>query len=352
MNRTRIRLAAFLVALALLPGFALAAPVRDLRRTDESGEDLRAMVSLAAASALMKGETVLEEGATPGQRLTEGMLLLGYARGLLPRTDGDPADGRETVSDGDAAAYLAALFETAPLPPQTPECPCITRSGASLTVDYQGVGEEQTAAARIYSSAENNGRLTVLADVYTTLMNWQTSAEETADECLNWVCAARFEFVRAPEALLGWKLCAFRMGPEWLAGFLNEWTAAQGGAYELLLPPSMQKTAEGEGWTLYEMPEGPASLTVSFSPRPGGDALSAGRAAYLSVYPDARVVMEPALSYVTMETEGSVTLLFAPDGSPDTCTLTLSFPPERQEEFSFYAEILRNTFWLEGFPAG
>ena len=62
--------------------------------------------------------------------------------------------------------------------------------------------------------------------------------------------------------------------------------------------------------------------------------------------------MEPDLSYFTAETDGMYVMYVVPEEADSLHVLTLTFPSERQYEFSFYGEIIRNSFYCEGMGLG
>ena len=62
--------------------------------------------------------------------------------------------------------------------------------------------------------------------------------------------------------------------------------------------------------------------------------------------------MEPLLHYATAETEGEFAVVFAPKNGTEVYTFLLRFPTERQYEYSFAGEMIRNSFWSVGVPMG
>ncbi len=350
MKRMLRRAACLLLALALFMSGAQAAPCRDEREMTAASESLRALVSLFGAAALMKGADGLEEGAPADGPLVEGVLLLGLSRGLLPRVDGDPADGKETVSEETLNGYLAELFAAPAQTPESPACPCITRQGSSLTFDYSDTETETAGGARIYSAVRQNGRVLVKADAYATLTNWQSLPEEVAEDCLTWECAMSLTLEETASSRFGYRLVSFTRGPEWAFGALDTWRETAGDGYTLNLPEGAALLSASGGTDTYSL-DG-MTLTVERLVRGRQDPLSAQRTRYLAAHPDALVMMAPALSYATMEAPGEYAVVCAPEGSDTVYLLTLRFSKDRQEEGSFYGEILRNAFWASGIAAG
>ena len=84
----------------------------------------------------------------------------------------------------------------------------------------------------------------------------------------------------------------------------------------------------------------------------GRDPLAAARTEYAAAHPEATITMEPGLFYFTGETDGAYVIYVYPEASDTLRIITLTFPSERQYEFSFYGEIIRNSFDCEGMGLG
>ena len=98
--------------------------------------------------------------------------------------------------------------------------------------------------------------------------------------------------------------------------------------------------------------DGSAGLTVTEEPNHSSDPLGWIRSDYLAAHPDARVKMEPLLHYASAEGEGEYALVCAPAGSANVYTFILRFPAEREYEYIFIGEMIRNSFWCVGDSVG
>ena len=350
MRKISIALCLFLCLFLAAP--ALAAPCRDDRSAVEADAALETAVSLFGGAALMRDVYALTEGETVPQALAEGVLLLGFGRGLLPSLDNNPVDELETADEAALNAMLAQLFMSNAVVPQTPSCPCITRDGALLSFDLTDVDVETAGGAYIFSVQSDNGRITVLADLYSAIDYFGEEIDLIPEDCLVWVRTAQFVLERDASALLGYRLVSMSTYPDWLDGALNEWELTLGEDYEVNLPAFFQLESSEDGTDTYTADGLDARLTIQTLTVSGEDPLAAARAEYAAKHPDAAILMEPVLYHFTAETYGAYVMYVYPEGAEAMRIITLTFPEERQYEFSFYGEIIRNSFWCEGIGLG
>ena len=359
------RILPVILALALLCSCAQAAPARDLKKMDlKVNESLRSLVSLFGAASLLRDVRTLgpEETSEP---FLEGVLVLGLSRGLLPRTDGDPSDGVETLTAEAALETLKGLLGENHVHSSfdRPTCPCITLRDGELAVSYQNMEAETAGGARIFSVLREGDHLNVFADVYSSLASWQTNPQEVAEDCLTWEYTVRFVLAQADgasnaDAPFGYRLVSMESFPEWEMGCLDDWRSVRKDSFSFILPPffSRWNTEEspvtGDKKYTFESDDGQRSLIVTEEKARAADPLGDFRTDYLSVHPEAQVAMEPMLRYATAETAGEYAIVFAPKGSGEVFTFTMRFPTEHQWEYSFIGEMIRNSFWCVGVPMG
>ena len=351
------------LALLMACSCAQAAPGRDVRDLDlRVNQSLKAFVNLMGGACLLRDVRELKENETPSDPLLEGALLLGLSRGLLPRTDGDPNDMEETLTVSAAEQLLSGLFACpgGVIFPQTPGCPCMKRSGDELTVNFDGVEASTSGGARIFSVRKEGSVLTVLADVYTSLASWQTDPLVVSEDCLTWEYTARFVLRQETgnsDALFGYRLISLESYPEWAQGCLDAWRSVRKDSFSFILPPDMGRWSESGTWEegnkeyRFETDDGAAVLTVREEPARSQDPLNWIRSDYLAAHPDAQVKLEPLLHYASAETQGEYALVVAP-ANGTVYTFLLSFPTERQYEYSFVGEMIRNSFWCQGDSLG
>ena len=326
----------------------LAAPCRDARSVGAADPALEAAVSLFGGASVLKNIYSLAEGEACPQELAEGVLLLGYGRRLLPTADQSEATESVTVPAAEVQTLLGQLFAGRAAAPETPICPCITRANDSLSFDITDVDVEAAPGAYIFSSWTDGGKITVLADLYTAISGFGLPVGEIPEDCLFWNRTAQLVLTQDPVSPLGYRLVSMTAYPDWLDGTLTEWELTMGEDYEVSLPSFLRLTASEDGTDTYTAEGLAAQLTIQTLPATGEDPLAAARSAYAQSHPDAAILMEPALGYFTGETDGAYLLCVCPEGTESIRELTLTFPGERQYEFSFYGEIIRNSFWCEG----
>ncbi len=331
---------------------ALAAPHRDRRTVTDLSEELETAVSLFGGASLLRDVYELKEGEPVPQALEEGALLVGFGRHLLPNLDGDATDGKETADAAALSGLLGQLFTGETAVPETPSCPCITREGDKLTFDITDVDVESAGGAYIFSAWQDDRRVTVLADLYSAISYFGEDVELISEEYILWIRTAQFVLERDEAAALGYRLVSMVSYPDWLDGAVNEWELTLGEDYEVNLPTFFRLASSEDGTDTYAAEGLDASLTIQTLPASGQDPLSAAREEYAAAHPDASIVMEPDLSYFTAETDGMYVMYVVPEEADSLHVLTLTFPSERQYEFSFYGEIIRNSFYCEGMGLG
>ena len=331
---------------------AVAAPCRDQRTLTDGSTALETAVSLFGGAALLRDVYSLAEGAACPQALAEGALLLGYGRHLYANADGDPTDGTETVSASALQALLGELFAGEAAVPETPTCPCITVTGDSLAFDITDVDVESAGGAYIFSAWNDGGRFTVLADLYNAIAYFGEEMEQIPEDCILWIRTVQMVLERNAASPLGYRLVSMSAYPDWLDGALNEWELTLGEDYEVNLPTFFSLTSSEDGADVYRAEGLDASVTIQTLSASGQDPLATARAQYAAEHPEALITMEPALYHFTAETDGTYALYVYPEGAENMRIITLTFPAERQFEFSFYGEIIRNSFWCEGIGMG
>ena len=331
---------------------AMAAPHRDMRTADSGDPALETAASLFGGAALLRDVYEVREGEAVPQAMAEGALLLGYARYLLPAADSDPTDSTETADAAALQGLLGQLFQGSAAVPETPSCPCITRAGDQLTFDLSDVDTETAGGAYIFSSWQDGARVTVLADLYSAIAYFGEDLDLIGEEYIIWVRTAQMVLERDEASALGYRLVSLASYPDWLDGALSEWELTLGEDYEVNLPSFFRLASSEDGTDTYTAEGLDAVLTIQTAPISGQDPLTAARDAYAAEHPAAVITMEPALSHFTAESDGAYVLYVCPEESDTMRIITLTFPSERQYEFSFYGEIIRNSFYCDGMGMG
>ena len=279
-----------ILALALLCSCAQAAPGRDMGKMDiKINQSLRAFVNLLGGACLLRDVRELRENEKPSEPFLEGVLLLGLSRGLLPRTDGEPADGTETLPVSDAEKMLSGLFACPDGVsfPQKPGCPCMKRIGDELTVDYHDVEASTSGGARIFSVRRDGQRLNVLADVFSSLASWETDPLVVAEDCLTWEYTVKLVLEEAASrgSPLDYRLVSMESYPEWGQGCLDNWRSVRKNSFSFIMPPAFSRWSEGAAQDTgnaeyrFETNDGSAVLTATVSQNRSQHPLSCWRTA-------------------------------------------------------------------------
>lgn len=334
---------------------AFAAPVRDARVMDVPADDsLRSLVSLYAGAALLRSVPALNEGEAPSEAYVEGVLLLGLSRIVLPRVDEDPLDDVETVPEDVLKTYYEELFASGVFQmPDAPSCPCITRNDDKLTFDLSMLEGDQEGGARIYAIKKDDNRLTVSADMFTAIGYAGEMVEDIPEDCLTWEAGMTLVLEKDGKSQFGYRLVSFSTTPAYLDGAVNAWQNLSAAGYSLTAPTFFSPNAVAQnGANTYTSADGTAVLYVEAISDSRTEKLDYYRSLYEQSHADASLLVEADLNYFTGETAGEYTLLIAPEDGAYVYRVTLTFPAERQAEFSFYGEIIRNSFGGDGLANG
>ena len=326
---------------------AQAAAVRDDRQMDvQPDQSLVSFASLIAGAALMRGQSALAENETPCQELQEGVFLLLYAM------QGTSADHTASVSDSELSDSYGKLFASGAYTPITqPICPCLTRQGDGLLVDWSNLEGDRDTGADIYETHLENGRLSVKADVYTSYYS-DLDAEDVPEDGICFEMGMELVLQQNAQSPFGWSLVSFACSPAYQNGALAEWKETVEDNYSLFMPASFELSGATEQGPVYTAENGTVSLTVTPRYVSGNDHLDACLTAYQEAYPDATFVCEPWNGQFTVEQEGLYIICYANDDMDLAYVLTLQFPAERQMEYTFCGEIIRNSFYAAGMPVG
>jgi hypothetical protein len=93
-------------------------------------------------------------------------------------------------------------------------------------------------------------------------------------------------------------------------------------------------------------------VTLTIEAREENLSYSQAMADFLEAHPGAQVKPEPLYDAFTLLEAGQFIMVVTADEYPWTYTVTMTFPRERQAEYEFYAEIIRNSFGVWGLSHG
>ena len=326
------------LALALPAQAALAAPVRREKAMEiQEDEGLRGFLSTVMSAAVIRDLPELEEGEAPGEELAEAVFgVFEYNMFGLDSV---------TLTESECAGLYDGFFASGRFEmPSEGSCPCVKIDGGAMVMDLSELNETPLVGAHVYESRIIDGRVFMKADLYTAWGYYLTAPLDIPEEDLTWYCSAEICAESGEGELFGWKLVSYRLGGIWQDGALNEWKEYTGeeAEWSLTVPSMFGESDAGEGVREWQTADGSATLRLEFFPSgPAGEVSGT----------DER---EDDGSYGIISEDGSgrLKLVFRGGELEAGCVLTLEFPEERLDEYSYYLEIIPNSFWMRGMPYG
>lgn len=363
-------LLALCLALAAVPG--LAAPTRDIKALEVTvDEKLTALAELAVNAAILQetpaqpgaARTIpaLETGETPSDLLVSCALAWGIQAGLLPY-DLEAGDQGILALDAAQARELYEGIFTSPaytFRQWTDEEAAALKNENLYRTWY--TGEELNAAfaslchygVYIYSAEFDGADVDVLCDVFTAKeTEVQQNAEEIPEEALVWQCGARISLRSAPEKPFGYTVNGISLSPFYEAGDLSQWKTFENEKmeYSMNLPGILGVADDTAAHRVWQTADGKATLTIVTTDEQ--TTFDEAVTSYQLVYPQAKINQEPEFERFSVMQEGSYTLVTTSEEMQRLVMVTFTFPAERQAEYAFYAEIIRNSLSLWGIDNG
>lgn len=337
-------LLALCLTLAAYP--ALAAPTRELQAIEAADEKLELLVNIAAAAIPEEcygtdACEVLEKDQAPGVYLTVQAL---WAAVLLTR---------ETtwISDEEAKLLFQQIFTNGACDP------------AALTGDpfmtVKDGGMEVNPAARdiamngayLYAAEFDGTDVLVQCDLYYTEEEGE-DVDTVPETLLTWTNHAVLSLRPAPDTEFGYTVNSISLSPCYRDGNFGDWREADNEEleYEVQVPGSLELVDETPDHWVFKNIEGDVTLTIEAKEE--NLSYDEALAAFLGAHPGKAVKPEPLYDAFTLMEAGEFIMVVTADDYPWTYTVTLTFPKERQTEYAFYAEIIRNAFVVWGLSHG
>ena len=334
---------------------ALAAPARDMQAMEiKVTEGLQALIEIAAWStvwdryALHADSLVLKAGEAPNPGGAE-RAMYEAARRVSQTT---------FLSTDEAKKLYSQLFTEGEWTLADNSSPYFTVTGEGLALNDLAVapGNYGGEGAHLYSASFDGTDAVVQCDLYD--ISWMALGEEQIDvedapeELVSWTYHMELSLRFAPETVFGWTLNSVSLSPYYRDGYFGGWWEAQNWQmeYSVNLPGSFELTDETSDHWVFKNIEGDASLTIEAQE----DNLTYDQAlaAFMQTNPGREIKQERLYDAFTALEEGEFIMVVTADGYPWTYTVTLTFPKDRQAEYEFYAEIIRNSFGVWGLSNG
>ena len=326
-----------------LPLGALAAPVREERGMDVPGDEgLRGFLSTVMSAAMLKDLPVLGEGEIPSQGLTEAvMAVFEYNMFGLDSV---------TLSAEDCAGLYRGFFAAGEFTmPEKGDCPCVRVENGKMVMDLAELNETPLVGAHVYEAALRDGRVFLKADLYTAWGYYLTPAPDIPEEDLTWYAGAEICAEAGEGELFGWRLVSYRIGEVWRDGALGDWTDYENGedGYTLRVPSRFGLSEKGEGVRQWQTPDGEATLTIRKLP-----AMTFAEGLRMMETGSGLLTPQEEFSCVLMTGEENSLVLVCGEGLEAAWLATLEYPSGKAEEYTFYAEIIRNSLNVRGLANG
>ncbi len=372
MNAKKLVALLLALCLALAAVSGLAAPTRDIKTLEVTvDEKLTALAELAVNAAILQetpaqpglARTIpsLEMNETPSDLLVSCALAWGIQAGVLPY-DMETDDQELLALDAVQAQEMYRGIFTSPAYAfrQWSDEEVAALKNENLYRTWY-TGEELNMAfaplcqygVYIYSAEFDGTDVDMQCDVFTTNETeiWQ-SAEEIPEEALVWQCGARISLRSAPEKPFGYTVNAIWVSSFYEAGDLSQWRTFENEKmeYSVNLPGILGVADDTAAHRVWQTADGKATLTIVTSDEK--TAFDEAVTSYQLVYPQAKINQEPEFERFSVMQEGSYTLVTTSEEMQRLVMVTFTFPAERQAEYAFYAEIIRNSLSLWGISNG
>ena len=172
------------------------------------------------------------------------------------------------------------------------------------------------------------------------------------DVLLTWTNHAVLSLRFAPETEFGYTVNSIFLSPYYRDGNFGDWweVVNEELEYSVQIPGSLETAEQTPDHWVFKNIEGDVTLTIDAEE----DNLTYAQAMadFLGAHPGKKVKQERLYDAFTLMEEGAFTMVVTADEYPWTFTVTMTFPQDRQAEYAFYAEIIRNSFGVWGLARG
>ena len=350
MNVKKIVALALALMLTLTAVPALAAPTRDIQAMEATVDNkLQTLVNIACEAipeeccGLDGACIVLEKDQAPNAYLTQQAL---WAAVLLTRettwiTDEEANQlYRQIFTSG---AYDAAAIAKSELP-----FTAAKDGGLEIKPDVYDIG---CSGAYIYDVTFDGTDALVQCDLYLCEVEG-ADVNEVSEVLLTWTNHAELSLRFAPDTEFGWTVNSIALSPCYRDGNFGDWGEVENWEleYSVNVPGSLEIADETSGHWVFKNMEGDVSLTIEAKEE--NLSYDQALAAFMQANPGREVKQERLYDAFTSMEAGEFIMVITADEFPWTFTVTMTFPKERQAEYEFYAEIIRNSFGVWGLSHG
>jgi len=339
--------------LSVMP-FALAAPTREIQRSEITVDlELESLLDLVLGAAVMRGVNALEENQAPDPSLVEGMLALGLYSQYLPYHGADLWENRASLTHDEISGYYGRIFSYGnyAIPASVSgEGVILTKQG--MDFDLSALQNNPIIGTHVYSTAFDGTHVTLACDLFAYYGDFGQAPEFLPEDALTWLCNAQVTLEYSPDQAQHYTVCAFSLSKAYLDGMIYEWQAVENTEYEysVAIPAIFGLAEDAPACMVWQTADGEATLTIQAHEAMAGDY----NAVLENFLKDASMLLAEnrEFSYFSAVGEGLYELHLVPEGINWHYILTLQFPPERQAEFTLYAEFICNSLTAWGAANG
>ena len=334
----RIRkLTALLLILMLAAGcapVAYSAPQREAQAMAfDPDEGLQTVLDILAAALAETEETgcVLTEGADPAPALGQRALAAAALK-CRPTTFLTWAEAEKLYSQ----LFASGVFAPGEVP--AAEGILFQREGISLVPDAFGA-----CGAYIYAVETDGADVTADCDFYVSDVTMEDGGDISLlpEDAVLWLRGARVSLRKNADAEFGYTVNGIVLTPRYESGCSALWREEtdEAAGYSLRLPEFL---LPGEGAGEWRSADG--SVTVQIRLSLADMSFDEAAEAFEKAHPGCRITADRAFSRMEALGEGEYHLTVLTEDTGSVYSLALRFPAERQAEYAFYAEMIRNSF--------
>lgn len=338
---------------------ALAAPLRDARNAEVAHDGIQALVEVVSAAYLGP-----EPEAWDAQGLNAQTLLIGAE--AAPEEQAVARRALAYAMERTAQTTVLSRQEAADLSAQifTGWAWTIEDSGADDLLRVNGDTVELLAeslengwrvGAYLYDTVFTDAGAQVRADVFACPTEYTESIQDVPEAAVIWLLNGEFILREAPEAVFGYTLdeCAFsaRYGDGALAAWQQ--TDSEEGEYSVCLPSQFAQREEVSSpapGTQWKNADGTAEIGIYWASSEKSFAETLQN--FQNAHPDWTIQSEETFGRMYGFGEGAFEMWVASPDMTWTYCLSMRFPTQRQAEYEFYAELIRNSFIAWGISNG
>ena len=337
---------------------ALAAPTRDLQAVELTVDENMTNILEITVKAFLGSDWngVLESAPNGGDQPVNNDDLSKADPILAQRTLAYAMayTGEENALDDQQAQALIAQVYTdwqGTLPDSGSE-KLLEKTDAGWALRREAMENKLQLGVYPYSVQFDGVNATVKADIFCCPAEYDVSAEEIPEDVLVWLLNGEFSLRFSPDALFGYTVNGYALSPFYQAGRTNTWEEAENTEFEysVFVPSHLGLADDSPSRTVWQSADGTVMLTIEAEE--GSLSFDEALAAFLQEHPGQEVIQERLFDIFYAFSEGSFTLITVSEALPWHYTVTFTFPAERQAEYEFYSEIIRNSFSVWGISNG